>query len=102
MTRHILYGIRNAGVSETADAIGIRLGCTFQERESDYLGTYLLASVGITVIKVVPQPDPEGDPLEDDFEDYGTLVYVEAEGDFPELDGVRVASESLTRLRLEP
>jgi hypothetical protein len=101
VAQHLLYGIRNSGVFETAETIGARLGCTFHERESDYLGIYMLASSTLAEIKVVSQPDPEGDPLEDDFDDYSTLVYVEAHQNFPELDGVRVASEKLAKLRFE-
>jgi hypothetical protein len=101
MPQNILYGIRNAGVSETADALGIQLGCTFHQRESDYFGIYMLANVAGAEVKVVSQPDPSGDPLEDDFEDYGTLIYVETASGFPELDGISVATESLARLRIE-
>lgn len=67
MTRHIPYGIRNAGVTETVVALGERLGFTFQERESDYLGVHMLASVQSAEVKVVAQLDPEDEPLEDDF-----------------------------------
>lgn len=97
----MLYGVMTPGIDETANAISVRLGCAFQERASDYFGIYKLASVGSAEIKVVSQPDPEGDPLEDDFDDFGTLVYVEAQDDFPELEGLRIGSESLARLRTE-
>jgi hypothetical protein len=101
VTQHLLYGVRNSGVSETTEALAVRLGCTFQERESAYLGIYMLASFATAEIKVVSQPDPEGDPAEDDFNDYGTLVYVEAQPNFPELEGMPIASEELTKLRVE-
>lgn len=101
MTLQILYGIRNVGIGETADALSVRLGCSFQVRESDYLGTYMFADQESAEVKVVSQPDPEGDPLEDEFEEYGTLVYVNVHGENPELDGILVANESLVRLRVE-
>lgn len=101
MKQHILYGIRNADVYEAADALSIRLGCTFQKRDSDYLGIYLLANIGSAEVRVISQPGPDGDPLEDDFVDYGTLVYIEVQSDFPELEGLHVATESLTKLRVE-
>jgi hypothetical protein len=101
VTQHLLYGVRNSGVAETAAALGVWLGCTFQERESEYLGIYMLASSGSAEIKVVSQPSPEGDPLEDDFDGYGTLVYVEARQNFPSLGEVQIASEKLIELRIE-
>jgi hypothetical protein len=99
LTRHVLYGVRNSGVEETAAALGTELGLTFQDRESDYLGVYKLAAAGSMEIKIVSQPDPAGDPLEDDFVDYRTLVYVETESDLPVLDGLRVASDAVDRLQ---
>ena len=101
MARQILYGIRGAGINETADAISVRLGCTFQERESDYFGIYMIAQAESAEVKVVSQPDPAGDPLEDEFEVYGTLVYVNGHSEIPDLDSLPVATESLTKLRVE-
>jgi hypothetical protein len=100
VAQHLLYGLKGSRIAEASEFLGVRLGCNFQERESEYLGIYMLASTSSAEIKIVHQPDPEGDPLEDDFVDYGTLVYVEARHDFPELDGVQIASERLTRLRV--
>jgi hypothetical protein len=94
-----LYGVRNADVEQTAAALSARLGCEFRTRDSHYLGIYQKAMVGSTQIRVVAQPDPEGEPLEDGFEDYQTLIYVELGGEFPALDGVPVAAESVNRLR---
>ena len=80
-----------------------RLGCSFQERESYYLGIYWLATIDEIKVRVVSQPDPEGDPLEDDYDEYGTLVYVDSmgEGNVPDLNGLPVALERLTLLRDE-
>ncbi len=99
MIRSVLYGVRNANVDETAAALSAQLGCEFRERDSDYLGVYQKAQIGSTHIRVVAQPDPEGEALEDGFEDYNTLIYVEVEDDFPPLDGVPVAADAVNRLR---
>ena len=101
MTRTLLYGVRHAGVESTADAIGAALACAFQPRDSDYLGAYLKASAGSAVIRVVAQPDPEGEPLEDDFADFDTLIYVEAADDLPTLAGLRVGDDTVRLLRDE-
>jgi hypothetical protein len=95
----VLYGVKNLGVEEVTAVLGTRLALTFQDRESDYFGIYKMASDGSTEIRLVAQPDPAGDPLEDDFVDYNTLVYVETDSDFPALEGVRVGSEVVDRLR---
>lgn len=99
MIRSVLYGVRNANVEQTAAALSNRLGCEFRVRDSHYLGIYRKAQIGSTQIRVVAQPDPEGEALEDGFEDYHTLIYVEVDGDFPALDGVPVAAEAVNRLR---
>jgi hypothetical protein len=99
VAEHVLYGVKNSSVHDTATALGSHLGLSFSERDSDYFGVYMLASRGSTKVKVVAQPDPAGDPLEDDFEDYATLVYVDADGDVPVLDDVSIGEESVLRLR---
>jgi hypothetical protein len=100
VTRSLLYGVRRGTVDETATALADRLACTFQERDSYYVGVYRVADIGPTEVKVVAQPDPEGDPLEDDFAEYQTLVYVVTpEADFPALDGVVTTAGLVDRLR---
>lgn len=103
LSRHLLFGVRTACIDEVVQSVASRLGCTFQERESDYLGTYWLATIDEIKVRIVSQPDPEGDPLEDDYDEYGTLVYVDSmgEGDVPDLNGLPVALERLTLLRDE-
>lgn len=99
MTHSLLYGVRHAGVESTAAAIGAALACAFQPRESDYLGSYLKTAAGSAVIRVVAQPDPEGEPLEDGFADFDTLIYVEAADDLPTLAGLRVGDDTVQLLR---
>jgi hypothetical protein len=98
MTHSLLFGVRRAGVDDTAAALAARLSCTFQARDSDYLGHYRKASTGSADIRVVAQPDPDGDPLEDAFADYATLIYVETAGEAPPLAGLAVADEVVDRL----
>lgn len=101
MASSLLYGAKECGIDTTALAISSRLGCTFENRESGYFGEYKLASFGAMDIKIVAQPDPEGDPLEDEFEDYHILVYVDSDGEAPDLDGLQIAAGRLERLRME-
>jgi hypothetical protein len=102
VTWSLLYGVRSGNVEETATALAARLACTFQERDSHYIGVYRVADIGSSEVKVVAQPDPEGDPLEDEFEEYRTLVYVVTkDADFPALEGVATASGAVERLRKE-
>jgi hypothetical protein len=70
-----LYGVRDGDVREVADLLAGRLGCSFAARESDYFGEYFLAHTERGDVKIVAQPDPEGEPLEDEFEEYQVLVY---------------------------
>jgi hypothetical protein len=102
VTGSLLYGVRHASVESTAAAIGAALACVFQSRDSDYLGSYLKASAGAAVIRVVAQPDPEGEPLEDGFADFDTLIYIEAGDNLPTLAGLRVADETVQLLRGGP
>jgi hypothetical protein len=94
-----LYGIRNVAAAQAARGIGELLNCTFDERESDYLGMYWLAWADGNDIRVVSQPDPDGEPLEDDFADYQTLVYVDGETDFAALPGTELEGGTLEVLR---
>lgn len=102
MTWSLLYGVRSGNVDATATALAARLACTFQERDSSYIGVYQVADIGSTEVKVVAQPDPDGDPLEDDFADYGTLVYVVTpDSNFPALEGTVTSSGVVDQLRRE-
>ena len=104
MARHRLYGVRGCKVDGTAEAVGARLGRTFEDRESEYLGAYKLAAADSLEIRVVGQPDPAGDPLEDQFPDYDTLIFVDVDVDLevPDLSGLEVANSKIVLLREEP
>jgi hypothetical protein len=97
--RHLLYGIAGPSVDLVAQVLDERLGRTFHQRESDYFGVYRHATADSAEIMVVSQPDPEGDPLEDDFADFSTLVYIDGESDLPDLDGLRIGRQKLEKLR---
>ncbi|MEU4159294.1 hypothetical protein [Actinoplanes sp. NPDC026670] len=73
--------MKNGNVEDATAALAARLNCTFELRESEYLGEYTLAQVGGGELKVVAQPDPDGEPHEDEFEDYEVLIYSDAETD---------------------
>jgi len=99
MTTHQLYGVRASDAAATARFLGELLGCTFQERESDYLGIYWLARFSDTQVKVVTQPDPEGESLEEEFPEFGTLIYVDGEPIATELNGAEFPLGTLEALR---
>ena len=101
MTYEVLLGARTASIEETASAIAARLGVSFHKRDSHFYGDYFLAEIDQGEISVVSQPDPEGEPLEEGFESYRTLVYIETEADRPDLDQLAVADEHLELLRDE-
>jgi hypothetical protein len=97
--RHSLYGARYSGVPEVALAIGACLKCDFKVRESDYLGIYQVAIIPEGKIQVIAQPDPEGEPLEDEFEEYVTLIYVDGEYEIPQIDGLSLPQGHMEKLR---
>ncbi|MGK5545585.1 hypothetical protein ACSNOH_12750 [Streptomyces sp. URMC 127] len=97
--KHSLYGVREADVHQTARIIAEVLNCDFQERESDYLGVYWLARAAEARIKVVSLLAPDGEPLEEGFEQYETLIYVDAESFIPQFDGLTAPQGPLERLR---
>ncbi|MEV4276959.1 hypothetical protein [Actinoplanes xinjiangensis] len=77
----MLYGVKNGSLEDVTAALAARLDCAFESRESDYLGEYSLAQIGDDEIKIVTQPDPDGEPHEDRFEDYEVLIYSDAGAD---------------------
>jgi hypothetical protein len=99
VTKEVLLGARTASIEETATAIAARLGISFHKRDSHFYGDYFLAEIDRGEISVVSQPDPEGEPLEEGFEDYRTLVYIETDAECPELHQLPVVDEHLERLR---
>jgi hypothetical protein len=98
VTTHVLYGLRADRGEVAARVLARRLGHEFERRESHWMGEYWLARIGSSTVKIVSQPDAYGDPVEDSFADYGTLVYVDGD-DVVDLDGTAVVSDVLERLR---
>jgi hypothetical protein len=101
MERFLLYGARTSDVNAVADALQARLGCEFEERDSDYLGAYRLARLELTEIKVMSALDPDSEPLEAEFDAYQTLVYVTTQEEFEALDAMPVPGGALELLRDE-
>lgn len=99
MTTHVLYGLRTGPAAEVMKAVAEHLHCTFQERESHYLDRYWLATIGSTNIKIVPQPDAFGDPVENNFGTYATLIYIDGGTPTPTLDDLSVRDDRIERLR---
>jgi hypothetical protein len=95
----ILYGVRTGDPQDLAAVLTPRLGSPFETRDSDYLGQYCRAHTPHGEIKILVQPDPEGDPFEDDFPDYRLLIYVNAEGNDIDLSGIAVGNSVIERLR---
>jgi hypothetical protein len=97
--KHVLYGMRGADVAQAALLIAQALECDFQERESDYLGIYQIARIAEAHIRVMSQTDPEGDPIEEEFEEYETLIYVDGESAFPQIESLTAPQGPLEKLR---
>jgi hypothetical protein len=94
----LLFGLRTGDVQEVASVLAGRLGCSFAARESDYFGEYFLAHTGHGDVKIVAQPAPDGEPLEEDFEEYQVLVYSpDGEGEL-DLHGIQVGQGAIERL----
>lgn len=98
-SKEVLYGVRVGHVQDVAAALAAHLNCTFESRESDYFGEYCLARTGRGELRIVAQPDPEGEPFEDEFEQYQVLIYSTIMGDEIEFYGVPVGQGVVERLR---
>jgi len=96
---NILYGARAAQLVEVGQVVASALRSSFSERESDYLGVYLQGFSGSTKVRVVSQPDPEGELLEPDFPEYRTLVYLDGADTLPSLDGLEFEEGIIDLLR---
>ena len=94
----VLHGVRAGDVREVASVLADRLGCSFAVRESDYFGEYFLAHTKRGNVKIVAQPDPEGEPLEEDFEEYQVLVYSPGGDDELDLRDIQVGQGVIERL----
>jgi hypothetical protein len=98
-SKEVLYGVRTGSVQEVAAVLASRLSCVFDARESDYFGEYCLARTDRGELKIVAQPDPEGEPLEDQFEEYQVLVYSSGGDDELDLRDIPVGQGAIERLR---
>lgn len=67
----------NEAASEVAQRMASALGGVFALRESEFWGEYWLWTEPGMEIKVVTQPDMEGEMVEEDFPGYRTLIYFE-------------------------
>jgi hypothetical protein len=97
--KHTLYGVKGAAVAQVGQAVSSALSVELAERESDYLGVYLNGKVGSTKIRVVAQPDPEGEPLEKEFAEWNVLVYLDGSDDLPSLNGLKSGNGVIHILR---
>ena len=94
----VVYGLLAGKLQDVAAVLAGRLGCSFAARESDYLGDYLLAQTDRGEVRIIGQPDPEGEPLEDEFEEYQVLVYSPAGDNEFDLRDVPVGRGVIERL----
>lgn len=104
MTVTATYGTNTYAAQQLADLLTERLPATSAERESDYFGSYFLATLAnATRIKVqpnaVPGDDGEGDLLEDDHPEVSVLLLVTTPAEAQLLDTELAAVSGLTQLR---
>lgn len=97
--KHTLYGAKGAEVAEVGRAVSSALSTELQERESDYLGVYLSGKVSSTKVRVVSQPDPEGEPVEPEFSEWDVLVYLDGPDELPSLNGLEFGAGVIRALR---
>lgn len=97
--KSVLYGVRGSNPSRVADSISSVINCEFRERESDYLGVYKIARLSGAEIRVLSQIDPEGGLHEEEFEEYGTLIYIDGDFDIPRLESLMAPVGHLVKLR---
>ena len=94
-----LFGLQVDDLQSCAESIAQSTNIEMKSRESDYLGIYFCGSTSELTIDVVLQPDPEGEPMEPEFEQFHVLVYVEAPAGFELLDDLCVEDAALVRLK---
>jgi hypothetical protein len=98
MVQHNLFGIGGVAIGDCALSIGMLLQVELNQRESDYLGCYMVGSGADFKIKLVEQPDPEGELIEPGYPDLGILIYLDGESDFPQVDGYEVSGVRIVRI----
>lgn len=103
METHDTYGTRTYTVAGLARLLADRLGVTFVERDSYYLGVYLVADAGNQRVEIQPNAIPgdgdEDELYDDEHPDIQTFLLVNG----PHRDNALTASlhsiEALTALR---
>jgi hypothetical protein len=105
MTIHGTYGTSTHSAAELARITADRLGLTFDERESDYRGTYYRAEAGPYQIEVQPNAIPGDDDQDDlyapDHPKAQTLVLVTGSHRAPALDAGLNGIDTLQLLEQE-
>ncbi|MER7540099.1 hypothetical protein ABTX77_35765 [Streptomyces sp. NPDC097704] len=104
MTALDTYGTNVYTARELSDVLADRLTATFIERDSDYLGSYFLATLaGMTRLQVqpnsIPGDDGEDDLYEDEYPDVRILLLVTSPADAESLRAEIATVEGLTWLR---
>lgn len=97
--KHTLYGAKAATLAHVGQAVSAAFSVELAERESDYLGVYLSGKVLSTKIRVVTQPDPEGEPLEKGFPEWNVLIYLDGPDELPSLHGIESGDGVIQTLR---
>ncbi|MFI6849532.1 hypothetical protein ACIBJD_33815 [Kitasatospora sp. NPDC050467] len=104
MTAFDTYGTNTYTARELSDLLADRLTATFIERDSDYLGSYFLATLADTTrIQVqqnaIPGDDGEDDLYEDERPDVTVLLLVTSPVAAEPLNAELATIEGLTRIR---
>ncbi|MFF8022055.1 hypothetical protein ACFZDJ_13185 [Streptomyces sp. NPDC007896] len=103
MTAFDTYGTSTHTAKQLADLLADRLGAVFVERDSDYLGIYLLATLNdATRIQVqpnaLPGDDGDNDLYDEQHPELPVLLLVTAPGPDPALHDQLAGIEGLARL----
>ncbi|SEE35259.1 hypothetical protein SAMN05216532_7879 [Streptomyces sp. 2231.1] len=101
MTAFDTYGTSVHTARQLADLVTDRLGAAFVERDSDYLGVYLLATLSnATRIQIQPNavPGDDGDLYDERHPDLPVLLLIAAPSPDPALHDRLAGIEGLARL----
>jgi hypothetical protein len=97
---HNIFGVRGVALGRCAVLIAELLAVDMVERESDYLGCYFAGAGSDFNVRIVEQPDPEGELLEPEHQDYDVIIYLDGQSQFESVEGCVVDSSSIVRLNL--
>ena len=97
--KHVLYGVSGAAMARVGEIVSSALSVELAQRESDYLGVYLNGVIGSAKVRIVVQPDPEGELLEPDFPEWDILVYLDGPDELPALDKLKFKGGIIKILR---